>query len=67
MTEGKPTLLQNKTIPNNYRPVMCLSMMRKILTAQIGEFTQLNSADYLQKNKKDTAREQKGYVSTIYR
>ena len=41
MTKEKTTLIQkdpNKgTAPNNYRPITCLLMMWKILTAQIGE------------------------------
>ena len=41
MTKGKSTLIQkdpNKgTAPNNYRPITCLPMMWKILTAQIRE------------------------------
>ena len=41
MTKGRTTLIQkdpNKgTIPNNYRPLTCLPMMWKILTAQIRE------------------------------
>ena len=41
MTKGRTTLIQkdpNKgTAPNNYRPITCLPMMWKILTAQIRE------------------------------
>ena len=41
MTKGKSTLIQNDpskgTAPNNYRPITCLPMMWKILTAQIRE------------------------------
>ena len=41
MTKGKTTLIQKDpskgTIPNNYRPITCLPMMWKILTAQIRE------------------------------
>ena len=41
MTKGKTTLIQkdpNKgTAPNNYRPITCLPVMWKILTAQIRE------------------------------
>ena len=41
MTKGKTTLIQKDpskgTAPNNYRPITCLLMMWKILTAQIRE------------------------------
>ena len=41
MTKGKTTLTQKDpskgTVPNNYRPITCLPMMWKILTAQIRE------------------------------
>ena len=41
MTKGKTTLSQKDhrkgTAPNNYRPITCLLMMWKILTAQIRE------------------------------
>ena len=41
MTKGKTTLIQKgpskETAPNNYRPITCLPMMWKILTAQIRE------------------------------
>ena len=41
MTKGKTTLIQKdplkKPPPNNYRPIICLPMMWKILTAQIRE------------------------------
>ncbi len=41
MTKGKTTLIQKDpskgTAPNNYRPIICLPMMWKILTAQIRE------------------------------
>ena len=41
MTKGKATLMQKDpskgTAPNNYRPITCLLMMWKILTAQIRE------------------------------
>ena len=41
MTKGKTTLIQKdpskRTAPNNYRPITCLPMMWKILTAQIRE------------------------------
>ena len=41
MTKGNNTLIQKDltkgTAPNNYRPITCLPLMRKILTAQIRE------------------------------
>ena len=41
MTKGKTTLIQKNpskgTAPNNYKPITCLPIMWKILTAQIGE------------------------------
>ena len=41
MTKGKTTLIQKdpnkETASNNYRPITCLPMMWKILTAQIKE------------------------------
>ena len=39
--KGKGTLIQKDpqkvTVANNYRPITCLAMMRKILTVQIRE------------------------------
>ena len=41
MTKGKTTLIQKDpskgTAPNNYRPITCLPMMWKLLTARIRE------------------------------
>ena len=40
MTKGKTTLIKKTgkgTAPNNYRPITCLPMMWKILTAQVRE------------------------------
>ena len=41
MTKGKTTVIQKGpskgTAPNNYKPIICLPMTRKILTAQIRE------------------------------
>ena len=41
VTKGKTLLIQKDpikgTAPNNYRPITCLPIMWKILTAQIGE------------------------------
>ena len=41
MTKGRTTLIQKNpskgNAPNNYRPITCLRMMWKILTAQIRE------------------------------
>ena len=41
MTKGKTTLIQEDlpkgTAPNNYRPITCLPIVRKILIAQIRE------------------------------
>ena len=41
MTKGKSTLIEKDpskgTAPNNYRPIVCLPIMWKILTAQIME------------------------------
>ena len=37
VTKRNTTLIQKGTTPNNYRPITCLPMMWKILTAQIRE------------------------------
>ena len=60
MTKGKTTLIQKDpskgTAPNNYRPITCLPMMRKILTAQIRE-----EIYYLLISRGLFPNEQKGY------
>ena len=55
MTKGKTTLIQKDpsegTAPNNYRPITCLRIMWKILTAQIRE-----KIYYSLTNRKDAAK-----------
>ena len=63
LIKGKTTLIQkypNKgTIQNIYRPITCLSMMLKILTAQIMEdiYNSLTSRGLILKNRKDAAKD----------
>ena len=67
--EGKnyhdPEWLPNRTISTNYRPITCLLMMWKILTAQIKKksIIRLNAADYSRKDRKDSTIELKEYIS----
>ena len=60
MTKGKTTLIQKNpfkgTSPNNYRPIMCLPMMWKILIALIRE-----EIYYLLTSHGLFLEEQKGY------
>ena len=62
MTKWKATLIQKDslkgTASNNYRPLPCIPMMWKIITAQIREniYYSLISCRIFPKNRKDAAR-----------
>ena len=65
MTKGKTTVIHKdphkRTAPTNYRPIMCLPVMWKILTAQIREqiYNSLISRRIFPTNRKDATRERK--------
>ena len=58
MTQGKTTLIQRDlitgTAPTNYRPITCLPMIRKILTAQIREKIYYSLISFLDEQKEAT-------------
>ena len=60
MTQGKTTFIQKDpskgTAPNNYRPITCLPMMWKILTAQIREKIYYSLASREQKGCRKCSR-----------
>ena len=62
MTKGKTTLIQkdpSKGItPNNYRPIICLPVMRKISTTQIREgiYYSLTSCGLFLRSRKDAVK-----------
>ena len=62
VTKGRTTLIQKepskRTASNNYRPIICLPMIWKILTAQIREqiYYSLTSCGWFQTNRKDAAK-----------
>ena len=72
MTKGKTTLIQkdpNKgTAPNNYRPVTCLPMMWKILTAQIKEkiYNSLTSHGLFPEEQKGCRKGSRGTAELLY-
>ena len=74
MTKGKKTLIQKDplkgTTLNNYRPITCLPMMWKILTAQIREgiYYSLTSRGCSLRNRKNAAEDleaQESYSTLI--
>ena len=72
MTKGRITLIQkdpNKgTAPNNYRPITCLPMMRKILTAQIREeiYYSLTSRRLFPDEQKGCCKWSRGTAELLY-
>ena len=73
MTKGKTTLIQKDpskgTAPNNYRPITCLPMMWKILTAQISEeiYYSLTSRGLFPDEKKGCRRGSRGTAELLHR
>ena len=72
MTKGKTTLIQkdpSKGIaPNNYRPITCLPMMWKILTAQIREeiYYSLTSRGLFPDEQKGCRKGSRGTAELLY-
>ena len=72
MTKGKTTLIQkdpNKgTALNNYRPITCLPMMWKILTAEIREeiYYSLTSRDLFPDEQKGYCKGSRGTAELLY-
>ena len=72
MTKGNPTLIQkdpSKGIaPNNYRPITCLPMMWKILTAQIREeiYYSITSRSLFPEEQKGCRKGSRGTVELLY-
>ena len=72
MTKGKTTLIQKDpskgTAPNNYRPITCLLMMWKILTAQIREkiYYSLTSRGLFPDEQKGCHKGSRGTAELLY-
>ena len=72
MTKGKTTLIQKDlgkgTTPNNYRPMTCLPMMWKILTAQIMEniYYSLTSRELFPDKQKGCRKGSRGTAELLY-
>ena len=72
MTKGKTTLIQKDpskgTAPNNYRPITCLHMMWKILTAQIKEkiYYSLTSRGLFPDEQKGCRKGSRGTAELLY-
>ena len=72
MTKGKTTLIQKDpckgTAPNNYRPITCLPMMWKILTAQIREkiYYLLTSRGCFPDEQKGWCKRSRGTAELLY-
>ena len=72
MTKGKTTLIQKDpskgTAPNNYRPITCLSMMWKILTAQIREkiYYSLTSRGFFPDEQKGCRKGSRGTAELLF-
>ena len=72
ITEGKTTLIQKDprkgTAPNNYRPITCLPMMWKILTAQIREeiYYLLTSRGLFPEEQKGCCKGSRGTAELLY-
>ena len=72
MTKGKTTLIQKNpskgTDPNNYRPITCLPMMWKILTAQIREeiYCSLTSHRLFPDEQKGCLKGSRGIAELLY-
>ena len=72
MTKGKTTLIKNdpskRTAPNNFRPLTCLPVMWKILTAQIREVIYYSLRRNRKINRKDATKDpeaQQNYSTSI--
>ena len=72
MTKGRTTLIQKDpkkgTVPNNYRPITCLPMMWKILTAQIREeiYYSLTSLGLFPDEQKGCYKGSRGTAELLY-
>ena len=72
MTKGNTTLIKKDlskgTAPNNYRPITCLPMIWKILTAQIREeiHYSLTSCGLFPDEQKGYCKESRGTVELLY-
>ena len=72
MTKGKTTLFQKDpskgTAPNNYRPINCLPMMWKLLTAQIREniYYSLTSRRLFPDEQKGCHKGSRGRTELLY-
>ena len=72
MAKGKTTLIQKDpskgTAPNNYRPIICLPMMWKILTAQIREeiYYSLISCGLFPDEQKGCRKGSRGTAELLY-
>ena len=72
MTKGQTTLIQKDpskgTAPNNYRPIICLPMMWKILTAQIREeiYYSLTSCGLFPDEQKGCRKGPRGTAELLY-
>ena len=72
MTKGKTTLIQKdpnkRTTPNNYRPITCLQMMWKILTAQIREviYYSITNCNLFPDEQKGFCKRSRGTVELLY-
>ena len=72
VTKGKTTLIQKYsskgTAPNNYRPITCLPIMWKILTAQIREeiYYSLTSCGLFPEEQKGCCKWSRGTAELLY-
>ena len=72
MTKGKTTLIKTDpskgTAPNNYRPITCLPIMWKILTAQIREkiYDSLTSRELFPDKQKGCCKGSRGTAVLLY-
>ena len=72
VTKRKTTLIQkdpsNGNAPNNYRPIICLPMMWKILTVQIREkiYDSLTSRRLFPDEQKGCRKRSKGTTELLY-
>ena len=72
LTKGKTTLIQKdpskETAANNYRPITCLPMMWKILTAQIREnmYYSLTSCRLFHDEQKGCYNRSRGTAELLY-
>ena len=72
MTKRRTTLIQKdsskRTTPNDYRPITCLPMMWKILTAQIREeiYDSLTSRGLFPDEQKGCCEESRGTAEFLY-